>query len=161
MIKSFYIIGFMGTGKSSLKQYLAKSNQVIDLDEYFEADVGMSIPVYFSTYGEEAFRRRESELLRQVQAEYVITGGGIVEQDGNIEWMKSRGVIIALDLPFEGCWERIRHSDRPLVKKGEANARALYERRKPLYEQAHVIIDASLEPLTIAQTIQRLKEEEK
>lgn len=160
MTKPFYIIGFMGTGKSSLKQYLAKSNHVIDLDELFETLTGMDIPSYFDRYGETAFRLEESRLLRNARADYVVTGGGIVEREANVDWMRAKGVIIALDLAFETCWERIKDSDRPLVRNGKAAVHALYERRRPLYARADHVLDASLSTEAIAHILEQLKEEE-
>lgn len=160
MTKPFYIIGFMGTGKSSLKRYLEKSNHVVDLDELFEMDVQMDIPAYFDRYGEEAFRLQESEVLRQASAAYIVTGGGIVERDENLDWMRENGVVIALDLPYEMCWDRIKDSDRPLVRHGKAAVEALYERRRPLYARADHVLDASLSTEAIAHTLYRLKEED-
>lgn len=160
MTKPFYIIGFMGTGKSSLKQYLAKSNHVIDLDELFETHTGMDIPAYFDRYGEAAFRLQESRLLQNARADYIVTGGGIVEREANLEWMREQGVIITLDLPFEACWERIKDSDRPLVRNGKAAVHTLYERRRPLYARANHVLDASLCTEAIAHILNQLKEVE-
>lgn len=157
MSKPFYIIGFMGTGKSSLKQYLEKSNHVIDLDELFETHTGIDIPSYFDRYGETAFRLQESRLLQHARADYIVTGGGIVEREANMEWMRGQGIIIALDLPFEACWERIKDSDRPLVRNGKVAVRALYERRRPLYARADYVLDASLSTEAIAHTLDQLK----
>ncbi|MCC5893187.1 MAG: shikimate kinase [Exiguobacterium sp.] len=151
----------MGTGKSSLKRYLETTNQVIDLDEVFERRYGTNIATYFACHGEEAFRQRETELLRTVSADFIVTGGGVVERAENLEWMLHNGTVVALDLPFETCWERIRHSDRPLVKRGKDSVKALYERRRPLYAQAHLVMDASLGTMAIADELYRLKEENK
>ncbi|WP_236636650.1 shikimate kinase [Exiguobacterium sp. SL-9] len=158
MTKPFYIIGFMGTGKSSLKRYLEKSNHVVDLDELFETQAQMDIPTYFERHGEEAFRLQERKLLQQADAAYVVTGGGIVERDENLDWMREHGVVIALDLPYEMCWDRIKDSDRPLVRHGKVAVEALYERRRPLYARADYVLDASLSTEAIAHTLYRLKE---
>lgn len=159
MIKPFYIIGFMGTGKTSVKRYLETTNHVVDLDEQLERHAGMDIPSFFDQHGEVAFRELESELLRSTKAEYIMTGGGIVERPGNVEWMKVHGTVIALDLPFELCWERIRHSSRPLVKGGKENVRALYDRRLPLYREADIVLDASRGTEDVVRQLNRLKEE--
>ncbi|TCI29582.1 shikimate kinase [Exiguobacterium sp. SL-10] len=149
----------MGTGKSSLKRYLEKSNHVVDLDELFETQAQMDIPTYFERHGEEAFRLQERKLLQQADAAYVVTGGGIVERDENLDWMREHGVVIALDLPYEMCWDRIKDSDRPLVRHGKVAVEALYERRRPLYARADYVLDASLSTEAIAHTLYRLKEE--
>ncbi|WP_232819532.1 shikimate kinase [Exiguobacterium sp. TNDT2] len=160
MIKPFYIIGFMGTGKSSLKRYLEISDHAIDLDEMFEAHVKMDISTYFEHYGEDAFRLQESKLLQQANAAYIVTGGGIVERDDNFDLMRERGVIIALDLPYEMCWDRIKDSDRPLVRRGKTTVEALYARRRPLYARADYVLDASLSTEVIAQTLYQIREED-
>ncbi|WP_251139061.1 shikimate kinase [Exiguobacterium sp. s142] len=161
MTRPFYIIGFMGTGKSSLKRYLEKSNHVIDLDEALERHLGMGLPAYFARHGESAFRAEETAMLRNVHADYIVTGGGIVERSENIEWMRRHGRIVALELPFELCWGRIKDSDRPLVQLGKRSVEALYERRCPLYAYADVTIDASLSSEAIACELDRLKEEDR
>ncbi|STO07870.1 MULTISPECIES: shikimate kinase [Exiguobacterium] len=161
MSRPFYIIGFMGTGKSSLKRYLETTNHVIDLDEVFERRFGTDIGTYFACHGEAAFRHRETELLRTANADFIVTGGGVVERAENLDWMLRNGTVVALDLSFETCWERIRHSNRPLVKRGKDSVRALYERRRPLYAQAHLTMDASIGTAAIADKLYRLKEEDK
>lgn len=161
MTRPFYIIGFMGTGKSSLKRYLEKSNHVIDLDEALERHLGMDLPTYFARYGESAFRTEETTMLQSVHADYIVTGGGIVERPENIEWMRQHGRIIALMLPFERCWGRIKDSDRPLVRLGKSYVEALYERRRPLYACADVTIDGSLSSEAVVCELDRLKEEDR
>lgn len=161
MTRPFYIIGFMGTGKSSLKRYLEKSNHVIDLDEALEQHLGMRLADYFACHGEKSFRLEEATLLRNASADYIVTGGGIVESEENIDWMRRHGLIITLELPFELCWDRIKDSDRPLVQLGKADVRALYERRRPLYTCADVSIDATLSSAAIACELERLKEEDR
>ncbi|WP_215142662.1 shikimate kinase [Exiguobacterium qingdaonense] len=155
---SFYIVGFMGTGKSTLFSFLKESGEVVDLDAVIESMTRMDIATYFDRYGETAFRDAETEALQQVSADYILTGGGIVERCENIRWMREHGTVIHLNLPFDECWERIRDSARPLVKKGRAEVRTLFERRDRLYREADVSIDASRTPQDIASHIIRLKE---
>ncbi|MDE0563643.1 shikimate kinase [Exiguobacterium sp. B2(2022)] len=157
--KPFYIVGFMGTGKSTLFTFMQEHGDVVDLDEEIEALIGTDIATYFDQYGESAFRDVESKVLQRIDADFVLTGGGIVERSENIRWMRERGKIIHLDLPFEECWARIKDSDRPLVKKGESEVRALYNRRTTLYQEADETVDASQTPQCIAEQIIRMKEE--
>ncbi|MCT4784312.1 shikimate kinase [Exiguobacterium himgiriensis] len=149
----------MGTGKTSVKRYLETTNHVVDLDEQLVHVAGMGIPTYFQRFGEAAFRELESVILKSTKAEYVVTGGGIVERAENVEWMKANGTVVALDAPFELCWARIRHSNRPLVKGGEARVRALYDRRLPLYREADVVLDASRGTEDVVRQLKQLKEE--
>lgn len=159
MSRPFYIIGFMGTGKSSLASYLKAYGTVVDVDATIESAIGMDIATYFDLYGEEAFRDRETEALRAVDADFVLTGGGVVERAQNMDWMNRRGEVVMLALSFEACWDRIKDSNRPLVLRGKNAVEALYVRRQPLYEKADFVVDASQTPPETAAEIKRLKEE--
>ncbi|WP_214816423.1 shikimate kinase [Exiguobacterium sp. s131] len=155
----FYIVGFMGTGKSTLFSFLKEYGEVIDLDLVIESMTGMDITTYFDRFGESAFRDVESTVLKQVTADYILTGGGVVERSENIRWMRERGTMIHLNLPFDMCWERIKDSARPLVKKGRGDVQTLFQRRDRLYRTASVSIDASQPPEDIAKQIIRIKGE--
>lgn len=160
MSKPFYIIGFMGTGKSSLAPFLKQNGKVDDLDEIIESRIKMDIATYFKQSGEEAFRDHESKALKETDGDFILTGGGVVERSVNMEWMQRHGTVVHLSLPFEDCWERIKDSERPLVRQGKAAVKSLYLRRLSLYEQADVRVDASRPPREVAQYIIQLKEEE-
>lgn len=148
----------MGTGKSTLFSFIKESGDVLDVDTEIESIIDTDIATYFERFGESAFRDVETKVLRQMDADFVLTGGGIVERSENIRWMREHGKIIHLDLPFEACWERIKDSNRPLVKKGESEVRALYNRRIALYQEADETVDAFQSPQRIAAHIIRLKE---
>ncbi|QLQ21727.1 MAG: shikimate kinase [Paracoccaceae bacterium] len=154
----FYIVGFMGTGKSTLFSFLKEYGEVIDLDLVIESMTGMEIATYFDRYGESAFRDVESKVLQQVTADYILTGGGVVERSENICWMRERGTTIHLNLPFDMCWERIKDSAL-LVKRGREDVHALFQRRDQLYREASESIDASQSPEDIAKQIIRIKGE--
>ncbi|WP_214794669.1 MULTISPECIES: shikimate kinase [unclassified Exiguobacterium] len=156
--KPFYIVGFMGTGKSTLFTFIREFGEVVDLDREIETIVGTDIATYFDRYGESAFRDAETKVLQGIDVDFVLTGGGIVERSENIRWMREHGKIIHLDLPFEECWARIKDSNRPLVRKGESEVRALYNRRVTLYQEADEKVDASQAPRCIAEQIIRMKE---
>lgn len=156
--KPFYIIGFMGTGKSSLRPHLETTATVVDLDERLVEVLGMDVATYFERMGEEAFREAEARLLREVKADFILTGGGVVERKENIDWMKTNGTMVALRLPFTHCWERIRESDRPLVRSGERTVMSLYEQRGPLYDLASIQLDGTRSSKELASDLLRLKE---
>ena len=156
--KPFYIIGFMGTGKSSLRPYLETMATVVDLDERLVEEFGMDVATYFARMGEDAFREAESRLLREVRADFVLTGGGVVERKENIDWMNANGTMVALHLPFTHCWERIRESDRPLVRAGEQSVKVLFDRRECLYNLATIQLDGTRPSNELAGELLRLKE---
>lgn len=155
MSKPFYVIGFMGSGKTSIKDALSDSWTKVDTDEYFERTQRLRIPQYFDRYGEQAFREVEANIIKQVVADFVFTGGGVVEREENMDWMLNHGTVVYLAVPFSVCWSRIETSDRPLVTQGKDAVSDLYDRRTPRYERAHYTIDGTLPlPAVVSELLQ-------
>lgn len=136
-MKNIYLIGFMGTGKSSVGKQLAEELQVsfVDLDQFIVEKYRMEIKDIFRQYGEQVFREYEKLCLREVKDYQIIaTGGGVVEQEENINEMKS-GSIIHLDTSFEAIEKRLKNDDnRPLWNQDRDRQAALYNRRKDIYK---------------------------
>src|ERR1700731_760133 len=91
-----FLIGFMGSGKTTLGRKLAHrlDYEFIDLDQVLEARAGMTIAEYFTQFGEDAFRKLESQVLKQTPypANAVVsTGGGLPCFFDNMEWMNVHG----------------------------------------------------------------------
>ena len=98
-----YLIGFSGTGKSSVAKLIAKALgwNFIDMDDEIENASGMSISEIFETKGEKWFRDEESELLNSisVKSNHVIsTGGGVPVKEQNMNLMLKTGYVICLSL---------------------------------------------------------------
>ncbi len=139
------LIGFMGSGKSSLARQLASRYRLscYDTDLIIEEETGTSIEDIFSVRGEEWFRTRESEVLLHLSEEAVIaTGGGIIERAENRSFLKRNdNIVIWLHPPFEVIYERISNSGRPKVKDlGRQAIYALWKRRLPFYEECKDLI---------------------
>lgn len=138
----FFLVGFMGTGKSTLGRLVAERMNLpfVDLDERVETAAGTSVSRIFALEGEEGFRRRESAALARLiesPGQFVVaTGGGTFALEENRRLMKSAGVVVWLDVPLDEILGRIEGEDRPLWKTPE-EIRALHERRLRAYEQAH------------------------
>jgi shikimate kinase len=118
-----YIIGFMGSGKTTTGKKLASMLgwSFIDLDKKIEEHAGTKIPEIFSRYGEDYFRKIESEVLRKmkVQTNTVIsTGGGAPCHDDNMDFMLETGLTIYLKLTSAQLKRRLSESkgERPLLK---------------------------------------------
>ena len=96
------LTGFMGSGKSRVGSSLAAELgwRFVDLDMAIETVAGMSVPRFFSDHGEDAFRAKESEVLREVlattEAESIVMalGGGTLLRDANADMVRSRGIIV-------------------------------------------------------------------
>ena len=144
MTPPIVITGFMGCGKSKIARALAQHLNVsfVDLDESITARTGRTPAQLITEDGESAFRRIETDTLREVlhagEAGVIALGGGAWIGSANRELIDEYGCAsIWLDVPFEVCWSRIESAgeDRPLGRTRD-QAAALYERRRPIYQLA-------------------------
>lgn len=146
-----YLVGFMGSGKTTVGRRLAARLGIpfVDLDEAFETMAGETIRQTFETRGEAWFRARESELLRgtaDLPGAVVALGGGTFVFPENAAFVRRHGVSVFLDAPFDLIAERLegKATDRPLFKSAE-DALRLYEARRPFYTMADWTIPVSRE----------------
>ncbi|MEQ6387930.1 shikimate kinase [Bacillaceae bacterium S4-13-58] len=167
-MSTIYLVGFMGSGKSTVGKLLGERLGIdfYDLDEEIEKMTKQSIPEIFQKVGEEGFRRYESELLKNISSskpKIIATGGGVVEKQANRIFMKENGIVIYLHTEFKSIEKRLENDEnRPLWSKSFEGKKALYIRRLTLYEDcAHKKIHTDqLSPNTIAEKISRIMREE-
>jgi shikimate kinase len=115
---NIYLIGMMGSGKSTLGKTLSEKIQksFIDLDSEIEKAAGKFISEIFDIDGEEQFRKMESKQLKQYSESIVACGGGIVLKDENREFINENGVTILLTASMEELSHRLSDSgNRPLL----------------------------------------------
>lgn len=153
--ENILLIGFMGSGKSSVARELERQSGrlFVDTDSLIELRAGMSVAEIFERYGEGAFREQEARLAGQLkhslQGAIIATGGGMPLFCD----LSSLGKIFFLNLPFEAILARLSPSERakrPLFNDPD-KARALFESRRDSYlKLAHHIIDAQRPPSQIA-----------
>jgi shikimate kinase len=152
---NLYLVGFMGTGKSTVGRAVAQrlGFQAVDSDHEIERLCGKTIPDIFAGEGEPAFRAREREFItggHPAERTVIACGGGLVMQPGMLELVKSRGVVICLHASIETILERTaRHRHRPLlnVENPEERVRVLYAEREPVYKRAGAVILTDSRPL--------------
>lgn len=119
--ENIILIGFMGTGKSTVSKELSEAIDFveIDTDKYIEKNIGMSIPDIFMEYGEDYFRDLETKTLIALQdkEELIIScGGGIVLREENVRHMKKSGKVVLLTALPETILDRIKENkDRPIL----------------------------------------------
>lgn len=141
-----YLVGFMGSGKTTIGLKLAQrlAWKFVDLDVVIEQQEGRSIAEIFARAGEAAFRKKENETLLRVMEEsgqgggrVVALGGGTFAQAANFELLQNaKAITIWLECPLEELLLRCAlMTNRPLFRD-EASFRQLYEQRLPFYRQA-------------------------
>ncbi|WP_313731546.1 shikimate kinase [Cohnella nanjingensis] len=151
--RNVVLVGFMGTGKSTVSKLLADRLgwSRIDTDDEIARRAGRSIPEIFANEGESAFRELESAVIRDVLAgerRIVATGGGAVLREENRAAMLADGLVVALTADRETLLRRViaggEAAGRPLLA-GDAEARidALLAARRHAYDFAHVAVDTS------------------
>lgn len=118
------LCGFMGCGKTSVGQALSFRLRwdFLDTDAMIEKRQGRSIPEIFAEDGEEAFRRMEEDTARLIGRRknvVISTGGGFLMREETVSALRQSGgyeSVVFLDCSFETCYQRIKDSDRPLVR---------------------------------------------
>ncbi len=158
------LIGFMGSGKSTVGRLLAKNlgAKFIDLDEVIEKEEGKSITEIFETEGEGYFRKLESKAvmnLKGLSSTVVACGGGVIKSEDNVKKLKELGKIVYLAADLDVLVERATMSPtRPLLRGADPmeRARGIFEARRSLYEAAaDLIVDtSSLTPSEAAMIIE-------
>ena len=152
MSGSIILVGLMGAGKTTIGRALAKklNKRFIDSDHEIEARTGASIPVIFDIEGEESFRRREAEIIRELSAQpdiVLATGGGAVLRQENREALKQGGTVIYLRASVNQILQRTgRDKNRPLLQTADPRRKLeeLSRQREPLYrEVADFIVETN------------------
>lgn len=140
---SIFLIGFMGSGKTTVGRLLAErlGYPFVDLDEHIVQYAGKPVTQIFTEDGEAAFRLIETTLLSQIARQgraVVSVGGGAFVSQANREIIHANGVSVWLDCPFEIILKRLEGtSDRPLYQSRE-QLQALWESRQSSYAQAMI-----------------------
>ncbi len=150
-----FLIGFMGCGKTTLgkKTATVMDQPFLDLDELVTQRIGMSIPEYFSKYGEHAFREQERKALHELahlDNGIVATGGGAPCYNDNMEWMNTKGITVYLKMSAEALFSRLSQKERqtrPLLKEKNDEQLLTFIKtklleREPYYSLAQITLDA-------------------
>ena len=162
---TIFLCGFMGCGKSTIGQKLAKKLNVpfTDIDEYIEQQAGRTIPEIFAQEGEEHFRDLETQAVRDLSGRegVIACGGGAMLRDINAKIAAEHGIVLFLDVPFRTCYLRIANTDRPIVRRSSRQELYnLYRKRRGVYRRHSTHqIDAGQSATVMVQKITALLEE--
>ncbi|AGL02066.1 shikimate kinase [Desulfoscipio gibsoniae] len=149
MKKNIILIGFMGTGKSSLGRRLARrlGYKFIDTDSAIEKVTGKTVAQIFRKDGEIRFRSEEKLQVRKLSGQsglVVATGGGTVLDQENVDLLKQNGIFICLRADPEIILQRVKNKKRrPLLSRGDLweNITRLLKERDSSYEIAELTVD--------------------
>ena len=142
------LVGLMGAGKSTVGRELAAllGFAFIDTDEELERRMGVSIPIIFDVEGEYGFRKRESNVIKDIpelKNTVISTGGGAILSKQNRANLQLSGKVVYLSATVDVLYERTKNSKkRPLLKEGSIrqDLENLLTQRESLYKQVSDII---------------------
>ncbi|MFO7670016.1 MAG: shikimate kinase [Bacteroidales bacterium] len=163
-----FLIGFMGSGKTTLGSRLARKMgyEFVDMDQLIEETSGMTVPVIFTELGEEVFRKWEHDILLELcQREKLVvaTGGGAPCHGEMMSTMNQNGETVYIKLTPEALKDRLTHSktNRPLIR-GKSEQELLHfittllETRELFYNRATYIVDGiKLDPEQLAKLLKQ------
>ena len=154
-IHNIALIGFMGTGKSSVGRLIAEQLRfpLIDTDEMIVSRAGKSIADIFSQDGESRFREFELQIVTELATHkraVICTGGGLGANEANLASLKQHAMVVCLWASPEKIWERVRNqTHRPLLQGPDpmAKIRELLADREHSYKQADVLLSTDVRSL--------------
>lgn len=162
---NIYLIGFMGTGKTTVSHRLSEllGYEEIDTDARIVQQQGCSISEIFETRGEQAFREMETELLKELEEEkhkIISCGGGMALRQGNVDLMQRNGAVVLLTAEAETILFRVQGDESRPILNGNMNVpyiRGLLAERLPYYQKAGEVVVAtdSCSPEEIAKEIEK------
>lgn len=152
---NLYLVGFMGTGKTTVGRAVAQKLNFacIDSDHEIEKSTGRTIPEIFAERGEPAFRALEREFVERGHPPtkaVVACGGGLVVQPGMLPQLEARGVVVCLHASLATILERSgRQNNRPLLQVDDRaeRIRTLFAEREPIYKRSGTLVLTDSRPL--------------
>ncbi len=161
-MKNIVLVGFMGTGKTSVGRRLAQRlrRAFIDTDMEIEAITGKTVSQIFARDGAIRFRSEEDLLVKKLAGRedlVISTGGGMVLNPENVRLLKEKGVLITLTASPEVIYSRVKHKrNRPMLLKGELKQRIreLLEERDGVYDVADCFVDTGI--YSVDETVEQI-----
>ena len=165
-MRSVFLCGFMGCGKSTIGKILAErlKCEFYDMDESIVQKEKMQIPEIFAEKGEKYFLETETAVIKELSSAngVIACGGGAMLKKENVEIASENGIVVYIESEFEVCYSRISgDKNRPIVMnntKEELNF--IYDSRIPLYkENSSVTVSGKGTPKEIAEAIAEIIKE--
>ncbi len=151
-IQNIALVGFMGTGKSSVGRLVSELLQFgfAETDDLIEKRTGKSISHLFVEEGEKIFREHESRVVEELQnlkRVVISTGGGVGADEKNLSSLKKHALVVCLWASPQIIWNRVRtQTHRPLLQTAnpQEKIRELLNAREPVYRQADVLLNTEV-----------------
>jgi shikimate kinase len=148
-IANIALIGFMGTGKTSVGRLVAEQLHFhyVDTDEMIQAATGKTIADIFSANGEPAFRALEEKTVQELAGKtrtVISAGGGLPVNPENLASLKAHALVVCLWASPAKIWERVRNqTHRPLLHDADPQKKIceLLAARAPFYKQADILLN--------------------
>ncbi len=149
VLANLALIGFMGSGKSTVGRLAAESLgfEFLDTDDEIERRIQQPIATFFDEQGEPAFRELEHQLVLELEPRerlVIATGGGLPINPANLESLKRHSLVVCLWASVESIWSRVREqTHRPLLNTPDpvGRIRELLAQREKFYRQADVLLN--------------------
>ena len=149
--KSIVFIGFMGAGKTTIGKFVANklSREFIDIDHKIEAESNMTTSAFFKTYGEQAFRQKEKNLISQFSSQpgkVISVGGGAFLQKEVQQICLANCLVIFLDVTWDSWKERLHLliDSRPVLQgKSTKEIEELFYNRQNIYSKHHLKVQTA------------------
>lgn len=160
-MNNIYLIGFMGSGKTTAGKLISKTlgRKFIDMDELISSVFGMSINMIFETHGEDGFRREEARILMNLSKGrnlVIATGGGIYENATNREMIANTGTAFYLDASLNEIRKRLGEDEiaqRPLWRDSSSVEELFLSRHQHYLDSDHKIAVDGLSPHKVASIV--------
>lgn len=152
---NYYLVGYMYCGKTTFGRHLAaaKGMDYLDLDRAFESRYHYTVPRFFDTFGEKAFRQLETQMLHSTAVldnTVIATGGGTPCHSGNMDYILAHGTAIYLRMSVDDLVQRALRSRNPRPKlhglpeeELRREIEAQLKEREPVYQRAPIILDGA------------------
>ena len=160
------LVGFMGSGKTTIGKLLAKSMgySFVDTDAEIEKEEGISVAQIFEMKGEEYFRELESTFITNFQRKKCIiaTGGGMPCYNDNMTKLKVLGTVLFINTPYDSIIERLKlnQGSRPLIKSSwddkKEELRSLFIIRQEIYKSSDKEVVGDNNPSFIVEEIRKI-----
>ncbi len=162
-MKNIVLIGFMGSGKTSMGRFLSREldYEFFDTDKEMENVTGLKVNQIMKKYGKIRFASEERLIMKKLAAmdhTIIATGGSFIDNEENVNALKDRSIFVFLDVEDDVIIDRLkRRKIRPFTEKGSLNELVpkIYGQRRPIYEK-YADITVNTTEMTMEETAQEI-----